>query len=188
MKAITQILSEFVSQAFEIAGYDPSLGVVTASDRLDLCQFQCNGAFSAAKQYHKAPFIVAEQVAEVLKSDGIFSKVEVAKPGFLNLTLKDSYLLEHANAIAADPNLGIPMADKPSTIVLDYGGPNVAKPLHIGHLRSAIIGESIKRIARAAGHKVIGDIHLGGLGASNRPCHHGITGALPRMALFCGRL
>ena len=99
MKAITQILSEFVSQAFEIAGYDPSLGVVTASDRLDLCQFQCNGAFSAAKQYHKAPFIVAEQVAEVLKSDGIFSKVEVAKPGFLNLTLKDSYLLEHANAL-----------------------------------------------------------------------------------------
>ena len=89
MKAITQILSEFVSQAFEIAGYDPSLGVVTASDRLDLCQFQCNGAFSAAKQYHKAPFIVAEQVAEVLKSDGIFSKVEVAKPGFLNLTLKE---------------------------------------------------------------------------------------------------
>lgn len=164
MKAITQILSEFVSQAFEIAGYDPSLGVVTASDRLDLCQFQCNGAFSAAKQYHKAPFIVAEQVAEVLKSDGIFSKVEVAKPGFLNLTLKDSYLLEHANAIAADPNLGIPMADKPATIVLDYGGPNVAKPLHIGHLRSAIIGESIKRIARAAGHKVIGDIHLGDWG------------------------
>ncbi len=164
MKAITQILSEFVSQAFEIAGYDPSLGVVTASDRLDLCQFQCNGAFSAAKQYHKAPFIVAEQVAEVLKSDGIFSKAEVAKPGFLNLTLKDSYLLEHANAIAADPNLGIPMADKPSTIVLDYGGPNVAKPLHIGHLRSAIIGESIKRIARAAGHKVIGDIHLGDWG------------------------
>ena len=164
MKAITQILSEFVSQAFEIAGYDPSLGVVTASDRLDLCQFKCNGAFSAAKQYHKAPFIVAEQVAEVLKSDGIFSKVEVAKPGFLNLTLKDSYLLEHANAIAADPNLGIPMADKPSTIVLDYGGPNVAKPLHIGHLRSAIIGESIKRIARAAGHKVIGDIHLGDWG------------------------
>lgn len=164
MKAITQILSEFVSQAFEIAGYDPGLGVVTASDRLDLCQFQCNGAFSAAKQYHKAPFIVAEQVAEVLKSDGIFSKVEVAKPGFLNLTLKDSYLLEHANAIAADPNLGIPMADKPSTIVLDYGGPNVAKPLHIGHLRSAIIGESIKRIARAAGHKVIGDIHLGDWG------------------------
>lgn len=147
MKAITQTLSEIVSQAFEIAGYDSSLGAVTASDRLDLCQFQCNGAFAAAKQYHKAPFIVAEQVAEVLKSDGIFSKVEVAKPGFLNLTLNDSYLLEQANAIACDPHLGVPQAEQPATIVLDYGGPNVAKPLHIGHLRSAIIGESIKRIA-----------------------------------------
>jgi len=164
MKAITQTLSEIVSQAFEIAGYDSSLGAVTASDRLDLCQFQCNGAFAAAKQYHKAPFIVAEQVAEVLKSDGIFSKVEVAKPGFLNLTLNDSYLLEQANAIACDPHLGVPQAEQPATIVLDYGGPNVAKPLHIGHLRSAIIGESIKRIARAAGHKVIGDIHLGDWG------------------------
>ena len=151
MKAITQTLSEIVSQAFEIAGYDSSLGAVTASDRLDLCQFQCNGAFAAAKQYHKAPFIVAEQVAEVLKSDGIFSKVEVAKPGFLNLTLNDSYLLEQANAIACDPHLGVPQAEQPATIVLDYGGPNVAKPLHIGHLRSAIIGESIKRIARATG-------------------------------------
>ena len=164
MKAITQTLSEIVSQAFEIAGYDSSLGAVTASDRLDLCQFQCNGAFAAAKQYHKAPFIVAEQVAEVLKSDGIFSKVEVAKPGFLNLTLNDSYLLKQANAIACDPHLGVPQAEQPATIVLDYGGPNVAKPLHIGHLRSAIIGESIKRIARAAGHKVIGDIHLGDWG------------------------
>ncbi len=125
MKAITQTLSEIVSQAFEIAGYDSSLGAVTASDRLDLCQFQCNGAFAAAKQYHKAPFIVAEQVAEVLKSDGIFSKVEVAKPGFLNLTLNDSYLLEQANAIACDPHLGVPQAEQPATIVLDYGGPNV---------------------------------------------------------------
>lgn len=164
MKAITQTLGEIVSQAFESAGYDASLGVVTASDRLDLCQFQCNGAFAAAKQYHKAPFIVAEQVAEILKKNDIFSGVEVAKPGFLNLTLNDSYLLKQANTIAADPNLGIPQAEQPSTIVLDYGGPNVAKPLHIGHLRSAIIGESIKRIARAAGHRVIGDIHLGDWG------------------------
>lgn len=90
--------------------------------------------------------------------------MEVAKPGFLNLTLNDSYLLKQANAIACDPHLGVPQAEQPATIVLDYGGPNVAKPLHIGHLRSAIIGESIKRIARAAGHKVIGDIHLGDWG------------------------
>ena len=164
MKAMTAALTEVVSEAFEIAGYDPALGVVTASDRLDLCQFQCNGAFAAAKMYKKAPFIVAEQVAEVLRADGIFSKVEVAKPGFLNLTLTDDYMKELANAISADPHLGVPQAEKPATIVLDYGGPNVAKPLHIGHLRSAIIGESIKRIARAAGHKVIGDIHLGDWG------------------------
>ncbi|MBQ7082961.1 MAG: arginine--tRNA ligase [Oscillospiraceae bacterium] len=164
MKAMTATLTEVVSEAFEIEGYDPALGTVTASDRLDLCQFQCNGAFAAAKMYKKAPFIVAEQVAEVLRADGIFSKVEVAKPGFLNLTLTDEYMKELANAISADPNLGVPQAEKPSTIVLDYGGPNVAKPLHIGHLRSAIIGESIKHIARAAGHKVIGDIHLGDWG------------------------
>lgn len=164
MKAITQTLSEIVSQAFEIAGYDPSLGIVTASDRLDLCQFQCNGAFAAAKLCHKAPFVVAEQVAQILENDSVFAKVEVAKPGFLNLTLNDSYLLEQANAIAQDPHLGVPQAQKPDTIILDYGGPNIAKPLHIGHLRSAIIGESIKRILRAAGHAVTGDIHLGDWG------------------------
>ncbi len=164
MKAITQTLSEIVSQAFAQAGYDPSLGAVNISDRLDLCQFQCNGAFSAAKTYHKAPFVIAGQVAEILQENDIFSRVEVAKPGFLNLTMSDRFLLDQANAIAADPHTGIPQAERPATIVLDYGGPNVAKPLHIGHLRSAIIGESIKRIARAAGHRVIGDIHLGDWG------------------------
>lgn len=164
MKAITQTLSELVSQAFAAAGYDPGLGAVTASDRLDLCQFQCNGAFAAAKLYHKAPFAVADQVAQVLQNDSAFSKVEVAKPGFLNLTLDDGYLLKQANAIARDPHLGIPQAPSPAAIILDYGGPNIAKPLHIGHLRSAIIGESIKRILRAAGHTVAGDIHLGDWG------------------------
>ncbi len=164
MKAITQTLSEIVSQAFEIAGYDPSLGTVTASDRLDLCQFQCNGAFAAAKLYHKAPFVVAQQVAEILQNDHVFSRVEVAKPGFLNLTLDDSYLLKQTNTIAQDPHLGIPQVEEPAMIVLDYGGPNIAKPLHIGHLRSAIIGESIKRILRAAGHTVTSDIHLGDWG------------------------
>lgn len=164
MKAVTETLSSIVSQAFASCGYDASLGVVTPSDRLDLCQFQCNGAFAAAKQYHKAPFIVAEEVAQVLREDGVFSKVEVAKPGFLNLTLTDAFMLSMVNEIGSDPHVGIPQAEKPATIVLDYGGPNVAKPLHIGHLRSAIIGESIKRMARAAGHRVIGDIHLGDWG------------------------
>ena len=121
MKAITQTLSEIVSQAFAQAGYDPSLGAVNISDRLDLCQFQCNGAFSAAKTYHKAPFVIAGQVAEILQENDIFSRVEVAKPGFLNLTMSDRFLLDQANAIAADPHTGIP----PFPSVPVWSGPTV---------------------------------------------------------------
>ncbi len=164
MKKITSLLSEVVACAFEKCGYDPKLGVVTVSDRMDLCQFQCNGAFAGAKLYKKAPFMIANDVKAVLESSDIFSKVEVANPGFLNLTLTDEFLMNYVNDIAADPNLGIPQAEQEETIVLDYGGPNVAKPLHIGHLRSAIIGEAIKRIARATGRRVIGDVHLGDWG------------------------
>lgn len=164
MNTITKILTEKVSAAFEKCGYDSKLGVVTASDRLDLCQFQCNGAFSGAKLYKKAPFMIADDVAAVLKEDGIFGKVEVVKPGFLNLTLSDEYMLALTKEIEADKFNGIPQAEKPETIVIDYGGPNVAKPLHIGHLRSAIIGESLKRLARACGHTVYGDVHLGDWG------------------------
>ncbi len=164
MRAITQTLTDTVSAAFEKCGYDPSLGTVTVSDRMDLCQFQCNGAFAAAKLYHKAPFIVAGEVAAVLADEPMFAKAEVVKPGFLNLTLRDESLTALMRDIADDENLGVPQAEKPETIIIDYGGPNVAKPLHIGHLRSAIIGESIKRLARATGRKVYGDIHLGDWG------------------------
>lgn len=164
MKLITELLTELTAEAFEKCGYDPKLGSVSVSDRLDLCQFQCNGAFAGAKLYHKAPFMIAEDVAKVLSENPAFAKVEVAKPGFLNITLTDEFLLNAANEIAADEFAGIPQAENPETIVIDYGGPNVAKPLHIGHLRSAIIGESLKRLARAAGHKVYGDIHLGDWG------------------------
>ena len=164
MKSITKLLTEKVQAAFEKCGYDSKLGVVTASDRLDLCQFQCNGAFSGAKLYKKAPFMIADDVAAVLKEEGIFGKVEVVKPGFLNLTLTDEYMLELTKEIEADKFNGVPQAEKPQTIVIDYGGPNVAKPLHIGHLRSAIIGESLKRLARACGNTVYGDVHLGDWG------------------------
>ncbi len=164
MKKITSLLSEVVANAFEESGYDPKLGVVTVSDRMDLCQFQCNGAFAGAKLYKKAPFMIANDVKARLETSDIFSKVEVANPGFLNLTLTDEFLASYINEIALDKNLGIPQAENEETIVLDYGGPNVAKPLHIGHLRSAIIGEAIKRIARATGRKVIGDVHLGDWG------------------------
>jgi len=164
MKLLTEQLGEIVSDAFERCGYDRALGGVTVSDRQDLCQFQCNGAFGAAKQAHKAPFLVAEEVAAVLRENDIFSKAEMVKPGFLNLSLSDAAILEHLRAISEDEFLGIPQAEQPQTILIDYGGPNVAKPLHIGHLRSAIIGESLKRLARATGNKVFGDVHLGDWG------------------------
>lgn len=164
MKSITQILTDLVSQAFDDCGYDSSLGVVSPSDRLDLCQFQCNGAFAGAKLYKKAPFMIAEEVAQKIKDNPVFQTVDVVKPGFLNLTLSDSALLSFADEIAKDVHLGIPQAEVSETIIIDYGGPNVAKPLHIGHLRSAIIGETLKRLARAGGNRVIGDVHLGDWG------------------------
>lgn len=164
MQSITKKLTEIVSDAFEKCGYERSLGIVTASDRLDLCQFQCNGAFAGAKLYKKAPFMLADDVAAVLKTEDIFSKVEVVKPGFLNLSLCDDHMLALTREIAEDKFCGIPQAENPEKIVIDYGGPNVAKPLHIGHLRSAIIGESLKRLARACGNTVYSDVHLGDWG------------------------
>lgn len=164
MKKITSILTETVSEAFAAAGYDPALGAVTVSDRLDLCQFQCNGALSGAKIYRKAPIMIASEVVEKLSERREFSKVEAVPPGFINLTLTDGYLAEILNEISEDENLGVPQCETPETVVIDYGGPNVAKPLHIGHLRSAIIGESLKRTARATGRKVYGDVHFGDWG------------------------
>lgn len=164
MKKITSLLTEIVSEAFSQKGYDPALGTVTVSNRMDLCQFQCNGALSGAKIYKKAPIMIAKDVAEELSARSEFSKAEAVPPGFINLTLNDEFMLKILDEIGADPALGVPQAEKPETIVIDYGGPNVAKPLHIGHLRSAIIGESIKRTARALGHRVIGDVHFGDWG------------------------
>ena len=164
MKKITLILTEIVSQAFVDCGFDADLGSVTASDRPDICQFQCNGAFKGAKLYKKAPLVIASAVAENLAGLGVFSKCEAVAPGFINMTLCDDFLLKYVLEIANDENLGVEQVEVPETIVLDYGGPNVAKPLHVGHLRSAIIGEAVKRIARATGRKVIGDVHLGDWG------------------------
>ena len=155
-------LSKIVSEAFKQCGYDSSLGVVSTSDRPDLCQFQCNGSFDGAKQYKKSPVIIAKEVAAILADNKVFESVEVIPPGFLNLIVTDDYILEKVNQIASDEHMGIAQCNE--TILLDYGGPNVAKPLHIGHIRAAIIGESLKRIARATGRKVIGDVHLGDWG------------------------
>ena len=161
---LRQTLTGIVSAAFADKGYDPALGGVTVSNRPDLCQYQCNGALAAAKLYRKNPAAIAKEVVEVLAADGRFSKVEFAPPGFINLTLEDGYLAEYMAEMLADGRYLLPRAAEPETIVVDYGGPNVAKPLHIGHLRTAIIGEAIKRLARFLGHTVIGDVHLGDWG------------------------
>ncbi len=164
MQKILDRISEKMMEAFEKAGYDGSLGRVTLSNRPDLCEFQCNGAMAGAKQYHKAPLAIANDVADGLKDSAIFGEVAVALPGFLNLKIKESFLKEYMNEMEQSERFGLEKPGCPQKIIIDYGGPNVAKPLHVGHLRSAIIGESIKRICRYAGHDVIGDIHLGDWG------------------------
>lgn len=161
---VTQELSTLAGAAFAAEGYDPSLGAVRVSDRPDLAQFQCNGALAAAKAAKLNPRAVGEKIAARLKSEPVFSDVTLAGPGFINLTLTDAALGERLSRVAADARLGGWKFPASETIVLDYGGPNVAKPLHVGHLRSAIIGECLKRLLRFAGCEVIGDIHLGDWG------------------------
>lgn len=162
--SITKILTDKLSAAFAECGYSAELGTVVTSDRPDLCQFQCNGAFAGAKLYHKAPCMIAADAAAKLEGDADLEKVEVVGAGFINITVSDEFLLGYVKQALADENLGIPQAEKPETVVLDYGGPNVAKPLHIGHLRSAVIGEALKRLVRATGRKTISDVHLGDWG------------------------
>ncbi len=164
MATLREKLSGIISAAFEAAGYDKSLGSVTFSDRPDLCEFQCNGALTAAKLYKKSPMIIAGEVCEIAKKAPEFKSVELAPPGFINLTLSDEFLISEAEAARADSRLALPLMESPKKIVIDYGGPNVAKPLHVGHLRTAIIGESLKRLARFLGNDIVGDIHLGDWG------------------------
>ncbi|MBQ7119702.1 MAG: arginine--tRNA ligase, partial [Oscillospiraceae bacterium] len=163
MSTVKNRLTEIVKAAFAECGYDESLGVVTFSDRPDLCQFQCNGALTGAKLHRKAPIMIANDVLARLSGNEIFASVTVAPPGFINIILSDEFIAKEASAMAESDRLCLPLMDK-KTIVVDYGGPNVAKPLHVGHLRAAIIGETLKRLARFLGHNVIGDVHLGDWG------------------------
>ena len=164
MKKIIDYIAEELADAFEKAGYDRAYGKVTLSNRPDLCEYQCNGAMAGAKAYKKAPFMIAEDVVALLKDSACMEEVEVVKPGFINIRLKKAFVADYLNQMEEAEDLGIQKAENPEMIVVDYGGPNVAKPLHVGHLRSAIIGESVKRIARKMGHEVLGDIHLGDWG------------------------
>ncbi|MDR1017837.1 MAG: arginine--tRNA ligase [Lachnospiraceae bacterium] len=164
MKKIIELLEEEIGIAFTECGYEKELGRVTVSNRPDLCEYQCNGALAGAKKFKKAPLIIANEVKDKLLSSGIMTDLEAVKPGFINFNISSEFLAKYLTELSKDENLGVRKAENPFSIIMDYGGPNAAKPLHVGHLRSAIIGESIKRIARYVGHNVISDIHLGDWG------------------------
>lgn len=164
MKTLIELLNEEMSQAFKAAGYDDSNAKVVVSNRPDLCEYQCNGAMALAKACKCAPIMIANAVAEKLGASEVFSEVDAVMPGFLNLKVSKEYLAKFLNDTAAAYHYGIDKPKKAKKIIIDYGGPNVAKPLHVGHLRSAIIGESVKRIGRYMGHEMIGDIHMGDWG------------------------
>ncbi len=164
MKKIVDLLAEELAEAFEGAGYDRGLARVTLSNRPDLCEYQCNGAMAGAKAYKKAPVMIANDVAARLADSVYMEDVKVVNPGFINIRLRPEKLASYLDEMKQDGELGVEKTKNPQMIMVDYGGPNVAKPLHVGHLRSAIIGESVKRIARRMGHKVLGDIHLGDWG------------------------
>ncbi|MCM1124672.1 MAG: arginine--tRNA ligase, partial [Eubacterium sp.] len=164
MQKILDLISEEMKKAFAAAGYDTQLGRVTLSNRPDLCEYQCNGAMAGAKKYHKAPIMIAQEVAEKLQESSVLAEVSAVAPGFLNMKVKESFVKDYLQEMRDSEKFGLEMPGQVKKIIIDYGGPNVAKPLHVGHLRSAIIGESIKRICRYAGHDVIGDIHLGDWG------------------------
>lgn len=163
MKKILELITEEFEKAFEKNEYDKKLGKVVVSNRPDLCQYQCNGAMAGAKLYHKAPIMIANQVVESLQENEMFESVEAVMPGFINIKLNSEFVAKYLNDMKEADKYGCENK-APETIVIDYGGANVAKPLHVGHLRSAVIGESVKRIERFMGNKVISDVHLGDWG------------------------
>ena len=163
MEKILDIISAKMAAAFEEAGYDAAYGRVTVSNRPDLCEYQCNGALAAAKKYKCAPIQIAKAVVEKLDAND-YSMVEAVMPGFINLKLSGSFLAAYLNGMRTAEDFGVSKPGAGKTIVVDYGGANVAKPLHIGHLRPAIIGEALKRLHKFLGYNTIGDVHLGDWG------------------------
>ena len=165
MKKILDLMEGQLRAAFSACGYDETFAKVVLSNRPDLCEYQCNGAMAAAKAYRKKPIDIANGVVEQLgDGQGMFSMVQAVMPGFINLKLSGQFLADYMKGMAAGEKLGLEKPEKPETIIVDYGGANVAKPLHVGHLRAAVIGESIKRLGNFLGHHMIGDVHLGDWG------------------------
>ena len=184
MKKILDLITSEVKEAFAACGYDESFAKVTLSNRPDLCEYQCNGAMAAAKAYKKKPIDIANEVVEKLSGGDIFSEVNAVRPGFINIKLEAGYLATYMNNMREEDQCGCEKAKTPLTIIVDYGGANVAKPLHVGHLRSAIIGESIKRMGRFLGHKVIGDVHLGDWGLQMGLIIEELRDRKPELAYF----
>ena len=165
MTSLAQKLSGIVGAAFEAQGLDAALGAVRVSDRPDLCQFQCNGAMAAAKAAKKNPREVAQSVLDALEGDDTFTKIEIAGPGFINLDVTDGFIAAHLAGVAKDERGGVGQIGRnDQTIILDYGGMNVAKAMHVGHLRPTVIGDCLKRIMAFAGYDALGDIHMGDWG------------------------
>ena len=163
MEKILSLITAKMQAAFAAAGYDASFGRVTVSNRPDLCEYQCNGALAAAKQYKCAPIKIANEVVAQLDAND-YDLVEAVMPGFINLKLSGAFLRNYLEAMRTAEDFGVQKVGAGKTIVVDYGGANVAKPLHIGHLRPAIIGEALKRLHAFMGYNTIGDIHLGDWG------------------------
>ena len=183
MEQLLELISDEVSKGFAAAGYRGELGKVTVSNRPDLCEFQCNGSMAGAKTYHCAPMKIAQNVVDILSGNPAFERIECCVPGFININISGKFLADYVERMAAAEKHGITLPEK-KTIIIDYGGPNVAKPLHVGHLRSAIIGESIKRILLYGGHDVIGDIHLGDWGLQMGLIIEGLKERKPTLPYF----
>ena len=164
MKRILDLIADEMKSAFTACGYDASYAKIVLSNRPDLCEYQCNGAMAAAKAYKKKPIDIANEVVEKLNGDTMFSEINAVMPGFINIRLNAAYLADFMNGMAREEKLGVEEEGHGETIIVDYGGANVAKPLHVGHLRSAVIGESVKRMGRYLGYNMIGDVHLGDWG------------------------
>ena len=164
MESILEVLTKKFEAVFEKVSYDKSYATVGVSNRPDLCEFQCNGAMSLAKLYKKKPLDIALDIVEKLKEDKAFSKLEAVPPGFINMSLSNEFLSDYLQSMSKEEKFGINITDRKDKIIVDYGGANVAKPLHVGHLRPAIIGESIKRLGAYFGNEMIGDVHLGDWG------------------------
>jgi len=184
LKTVIEVLSDIFMKAFENAGFDADLGRVVVSARPDLCQYQVNGAMGAAKLYHKAPFMIANDVLAQVKENDIIEKVEVVNPGFINITVKDKFVSSYMQDMLNASDCGFEKIKNPKTVVIDYGGPNVAKTLHVGHLRSAVIGEALKRMNRFYGHKVVADVHLGDFGLQMGLIIHELSLRQPNLPYF----